>query len=258
MMSELDLHYEIFGDESDSPVIVLHGFLASSRNWRSVAKLLAENHCVYVLDQRNHGVSPHAEVMDYPAMASDVLRFMNGIGLAKANIVGHSMGGKVAMWLALHHPERIGKLIVVDIAPIAYRHSFTPVIQALRDLPLERLANRKQAEEHLSEAIPDLGFRQFLLQNLLLRDGEYSWRINLDIVQSTAHNIVGFPEPVAERYEFPALFIAGEYSGYVNDEAVTEWFPKARVSVVPKTGHWLYVEAPDVFCQMVRQWLNEG
>lgn len=258
MMSLLDLHYETFGNHNDSPVIVLHGFLASSRNWRSIAKVLAEHHLVYVLDQRNHGASPHAKEMDYPSMAEDVIRFMDIAGLAKAHIVGHSMGGKVAMWLALHYPERIDKLVIVDIAPVAYHHSFTPVIQALQQLPLEQLSNRKQAEEHLSEAIPDLGFRQFLLQNLLLRDGNYHWRINLDIVQNTAHHIVDFPQPEADRFEFPVLFIAGEYSSYVDQEAVLEWFPRAKISVIEKTGHWLYVEAPNTFCRLVKQWLNDN
>lgn len=256
-MKPLELHFDTFGDAPGCPVIVLHGFLASSRNWRSVAKTLAKTHRVYVLDMRNHGVSPHSEYMDYPSMASDVVHFMDRMKLAAAHIVGHSMGGKVAMWLALHHAERIEKLIVVDIAPVAYQHSFTPTIQALQQLPLAQLSNRKQAEQELAAAIPDLGFRQFLLQNLVLRDGAYSWRINLDIVQQTAQHIVDFPQPSLERFEFPALFIAGEYSNYVDAEAVLERFPQARIAIIPKTGHWLYVEAPDHFCDLVTDWLAE-
>lgn len=252
----MKLYYEVFGDEAAAPLIILHGFLASSRNWRSVAKALANSYRVYVLDQRNHGASPQVEVMDYPAMAEDVVRFMDQLCLSSAHIVGHSMGGKVAMWLALHDPERIRGLIVVDIAPVAYRHSFTPVIHALQQLPLDQLSNRKQAEEHLAPAIPDLGFRQFLLQNLLLRDGRYYWRINLDIVRQTAHHIVGFPQPQVDRFEFPALFVAGEHSNYVNSEVVLEWFPKAKIAVIPQTGHWLYVEAPDTFCRLVNEWLS--
>jgi pimeloyl-ACP methyl ester carboxylesterase len=194
--------------------------------------------------------------MNYPDMAGDVLHFMDRMNLAQAHIVGHSMGGKVAMWLALHHPERIQKLVVVDIAPVAYQHSFTPVIEALQQLPLEQLSTRKQAEEELATAIPDLSFRQFLLQNLLLRDGAYYWRINLDIVQQTAHHIVDFPQPSFDRFEFPALFIAGEYSNYVDTEAVMERFPKAKLAIIPETGHWLYVEAPDAFCALVIEWLE--
>jgi len=254
-MKPIELNFESYGNAQGCPVIILHGFLASSRNWRTVAKNLAETHRVYVLDMRNHGASPHADAMNYPVMADDVLHFMDRMGLAQAHIVGHSMGGKIAMWLALHHPDRIQRLIIVDIAPVAYQHSFTPVIRALQQLPLHQLNNRKQAEQELAIAIPDLSFRQFLLQNLLLRDGAYYWRINLDIVQQTAHHIVDFPTPFFERFEFPALFIAGEYSNYVDTEAVMTRFPKAKLAIIPETGHWLYVEAPDVFCTLVVDWL---
>lgn len=256
-MKPLELNFDTFGNASGCPVIVLHGFLASSRNWRSVAKTLALTHRVYVLDMRNHGASPHCAAMDYPAMAADVLHFMDRMGLPVAHVLGHSMGGKVAMWLALHHPERIQKLVVVDIAPVAYQHCFNPVVTALKELPLEKLNNRKQAEEQLATAIPDLSYRQFLLQNLLLRDGAYYWRINLEIMQQIAPHIVDFPEPTVDRFEFPALFIVGEYSKYVDNAAVVKRFPKARIAVIPETGHWLYVEAPQHFCALVTDWLGE-
>lgn len=257
-MQPVDLAFEVFGKSNVDPIIILHGFLASSRNWRSVAKTLSERHCVYVLDMRNHGISPHAESMDYPSMAFDILHFMNRIGLDKAHLLGHSMGGKVAMWFALHHPARVNQLMIVDIAPVAYRHSFDPMIQALRQLPLPNLTNRKQAEQHLAEAIPDLAFRQFLLQNLLLREGAYLWRINLDIIQRNAHHIVGFPEVQTRIFSGEALFIAGQHSAYVDTESVALRFPKATIEVIPDTGHWLYVEAPDRFCELVLRWLADS
>lgn len=257
-MQPISLHYESFGQPDTVPVIVLHGFLASSRNWRTVAQHLAGEHLVYVLDQRNHGASAHAQFMDYPSLALDVLHFMDELQIKTAHLLGHSMGGKVAMWLALHYPERVEKLVVVDIAPQAYQHSFMPIIKAMRELPLQQLSNRKQAEQALAADIPDLGFRQFLLQNLLLRDGEYFWRINLDFVEHSAHHIVDFPQPSVERYHFPALFIAGEHSNYVDSEAVLERFPKARIAVIPQTGHWLYVEAPQQFCALVGDWLADS
>ena len=254
-MNPVDLAYESFGESSDSPLIILHGFLASSRNWRTIAKRLAEKHHVLVLDMRNHGVSPHAEDMDYPVMAQDILWFMDKMGLQKAHLLGHSMGGKIAMWFALHHPQRVEKLMVADIAPVHYKHSFDPIVHALKALPLDQLANRKHAEQFLAEAIPDVSFRQFLLQNLLLKDGQYYWRINLDIIQKTAHHIVGFPEPVQPIYPQKALFIAGEHSAYIQPEAVMERFPNAEIIEIADAGHWLYVQAPDEFCQIIEAWM---
>lgn len=254
-MNPVDLAYESFGEPSASPLIILHGFLASSRNWRSIAKRLSDKHHVLVLDIRNHGVSPHAEDMDYPVMAQDILWFMDKMGLQKAHLLGHSMGGKIAMWFALHYPQRIEKLMVADIAPVNYQHSFDPIVHALKALPLNELANRKHAEQFLAEAIPDVSFRQFLLQNLLLKDGQYYWRINLDIIQKTAHSIVGFPEPVQPIYPQKALFIAGEHSAYIQPEAVMERFPNAEIIEIADAGHWLYVQAPDEFCQIIEAWM---
>jgi esterase len=254
-MNPVDLAYESFGESIGSPLIILHGFLASSRNWRTIAKRLSEKYHVLVLDMRNHGVSPHAEHMDYPVMAHDILWFMDKMGLQKAHFLGHSMGGKIAMWLALHYPQRVEKLIIADIAPVNYQHSFDPIVDALKALPLDQLANRKHAEQFLAAAIPDVSFRQFLLQNLLLKDGHYYWRINLDIIHKTAHHIVGFPEPIQPIYTQKALFIAGEHSTYIQPEAVLDRFPKANIIEIPDTGHWLYVQAPDEFCQVVDAWM---
>lgn len=254
-MNPVDLAYESFGEPNASPLIILHGFLASSRNWRTIAKRLAETHHVLVLDMRNHGVSPHAEHMDYPVMAHDILSFMDKMSLQKAHLLGHSMGGKIAMWFALHYPQRLGKLIVADISPVTYQHSFDPVVHALKALPLNELANRKHAEQFLAEAIPDVSFRQFLLQNLLLKNGQYYWRINLDIIQKTAHHIVGFPEPIQPIYAQKALFIAGEHSAYIQPESVIEHFPEAEIIQIADTGHWLYVQAPDEFCRVVETWM---
>ena len=170
------LAFEEFGVADAPPLIILHGFFASSRNWRQIAKQLGSKFHVYVLDQRNHGASPHVPVMDYPSMASDLSAFLDEREIASACLVGHSMGGKVAMWFALNHPERIARLIVVDIAPVAYRHNFDDIVKTLKALPLDRIGNRKQADDFLSETITEPGFRQFLLQNLILHEGNYRWR----------------------------------------------------------------------------------
>ena len=187
------LVFEEYGQATQPALLILHGFFASSRNWRKIARKLAENLHIYLLDMRNHGDSPHDAIMDYPSMAADIELFLDSQQLNRANILGHSMGGKAAMWLALSHPERINKLIVADIAPVSYRHSFDNLIQALKQLPLDKLTNRKQADSLLSGPIPESSFRQFLLQNLVLKEGKYSWRIDLDVFSNTADDIIAFP-----------------------------------------------------------------
>ncbi len=264
-MQPVELAFEVFGEQhGGSPLLILHGFFASSRNWRTIARQLATSHRVFVLDMRNHGDSPHAERMDYPAMAADVVAFMNSQGLDKAHVLGHSMGGKIAMWLALHQPHRIENLLVADIAPVSYTHrgdthghSFDRTINALKGLPLSELGNRKQAEEWLATAIPDLNYRQFLLQNLVLQNGVYRWRVNLDFFQQNAHHIVAFPQlTVIEPYSAPVLFLSGEHSAYVQSDAVYPLFPKATISEISDTGHWLHVDAPEQFCRNVLDWLS--
>lgn len=257
-MSSIELAYESFGEPGDTPLLIVHGFLAASRNWRTVAKQLAEHYHVYVLDMRNHGNSPHAEVLDYPSMATDLLAFLDNHKITSAHLLGHSMGGKAAMWFALQYPERVANLIVADIAPVNYQHSFDDLVAALGSLSVDSIGNRKQAEEALAESIPDLAYRQFLLQNLLLKDGTYYWRINLDIIQKNAHHIVGFPDTGETRFAKPALFIGGGNSKYLDEEAIYAVFPRAQIVEIPGTSHWLYVEAPDAFCRLVNDWIGGG
>ncbi len=255
-MSNLELSFEAFGAEhSGPPLIILHGFFACARNWRGIARLLAARRPVYILDQRNHGGSPHHPVMDYPALAADVTDFMDQQGFAQADIVGHSMGGKVAMWLALHNPKRVHKLIIADIAPVSYRHSFDHTIQTLRQLPLSELRNRKQAEQLLAGAHTDIAYIQFLLQNLQLSNGAYYWRVNLDYFAANAANIVAFPEPACEPYPAAALFLAGENSAYVQAEAIYALFPQATLVTLKNAGHWLQVDAPAALQAEIEAWL---
>jgi len=256
-MEAVDLAFEELGNPDDAPLIILHGFFASSRNWRQVAEKLAASFHVYVLDMRNHGASPHHQVMDYPVMSEDLLLFMENRGLTTASLLGHSMGGKVAMWFALNHPDRIDKLIVADIAPVSYTHSFNNLIQALKALPLHEISNRKQAELLLASAIPELGYRQFLLQNLILKDGAYCWRIDLDIFLLMAPNIIAFPDVEnITPFTGKTLFLAGEDSGYVKADDVITLFPDATLSVIANAGHWLHVQQPVVFIEQVEQFLR--
>lgn len=244
----MKLAFEEFGDCSSQPLIILHGFFASSRNWRQMAKKLADYYHVYVLDLRNHGLSPHHPEMDYPVMAEDLKSFMDEHDLSAAILLGHSMGGKVAMWFALNHPDRVQKLIVADISPVTYQHSFDNTIGALKQLPLDQIANRKQADEFLSLSISEHSYRQFLLQNLQLKDGKYCWRVDLDIFYQTADNIIAFPDldsiPV---FEDKVLFIMGGNSTYTNIKAIYDYFPNAEISVLKDANHWLHVDNPEAF-----------
>ncbi|OQK18462.1 alpha/beta hydrolase [Methyloprofundus sedimenti] len=253
MNKAINLAFEEYGESTAPALLILHGFFASSRNWRQIARKLAEYQHVYLVDMRNHGASAHDSIMDYPSMAADIELLLDKQQLAKVNILGHSMGGKAAMWLALSRPERINHLIVVDIAPVSYRHSFDNLIRALQLLPLEQLTNRKQADNLLSAAIPESSFRQFLLQNLVLKEGKYIWRIDLDIFAKTANNIIAFPDTNAlSPYPDKVLFLAGETSNYVAKENVYNLFPKAEIKTIAKAGHWLHAEQPDAFCDAVK------
>lgn len=244
----MKLVFEEYGDSSHEVLIILHGFFASSRNWRQMAKKFEDSYHVYVLDLRNHGLSPHSPEMDYPSMALDLLLFMEQHDCQITNILGHSMGGKVAMWFALNHPEKVQKLIVADISPESYQHSFEHTIQTLKSLPLEQISNRKQADDFLASAISELSYRQFLLQNLQLKEGRYCWRIDLDIFYQTADNIVGFPDTgKVLSYIDKVLFVMGENSDYTNREAIYSYFPKAEITLLKGANHWLHVDKPDAF-----------
>ncbi len=257
MSNSLSLSYEEYGDSQTPALIILHGFFASARNWRQVAKNLSEQYHVYIIDLRNHGQSPHDAIMDYPAMANDIKQFIVEHGIKEANILGHSMGGKVAMYLALNTPDTINKLIVADISPTNYKHSFDVIISALKSVPLADINNRKQADELLSAAIPELSFRQFLLQNLVLVDGHYQWRIDLNIFAASADNIIAFPEVESLiPYTASVLFLAGADSNYIRKEDVYSLFPNAKIECIQQAGHWLHAEQPDAFCVSVKQFLK--
>lgn len=253
----VELAYSEFGRPDGAPLIILHGFFASSRNWKFIAEKLAASHHVFVVDLRNHGASPHHPVMDYPSMAEDIRSFMAQRGLTKASLLGHSMGGKIAMWLALTDPDVVNKLIIADTAPITYSHSFDTTISVLKMLPLAAINNRKRAEECLAPVIPELRYRQFLLQNLVLHEGRYQWRIDLDIFSRSAPTIVAFPDAM-NRAPYPnaALFIAGSESNFVKAETVFPLFPKAQLKTLAGAGHWLHVQQPESFLEAVLSFLR--
>ncbi len=256
-MQAVELAFEQFGEIQNPPLIILHGFFASSRNWRQIAEKLAADFCVYVLDARNHGASPHSEIMNYEMMAADVLLFITQNELQNVTLIGHSMGGKTAMWFALNYPNLVKNLIVVDIAPMNYKHSFEPLINALKNLPLAELANRKQAELWLADLIPELSYRQFLLQNLVLKADGYEWRIDLDIFQRNADNILLFPNVEnVPQFVGRTLFLAGGNSRYLKENSTEMLFPFAQIQVIPDAEHWIHVQQPEAFLNALTDFLK--
>jgi esterase len=245
------LSYKSHGAAAGPPVVILHGLLGSSSNWRSIARRLAEQHLVFTLDLRNHGESPHVESMSYPAMADDVRAFLDRHGIDAATIIGHSMGGKTAMRLALDTPQRVLRLVVVDIAPTVSRHDHLPELRAMASLDLARIGRRADAETMLAAAIPDTAMRQFLLQNLAATPGGFVWRINLAAIENSLPDLLDFPvDADVQPFRRSALFVRGARSDYVlpRDEAVIRaLFPRAGIVTIEGAGHWPHAEQPARF-----------
>lgn len=255
MPNPLPLTYLEAGEANGgTPLLVLHGLFGSARNWQTLARRFAETRRVYALDLRNHGGAPWADGMSYPQMADDVLRFLDDRGFARANVVGHSMGGKTAMTLALRHPDRVARLVVVDIAPVAYTHTHAPYVAAMKAADLTACTRRQEVEAQLVAAVPEAPLRSFLMQNLVLENGVFSWRVNLDAIGAAMADLIGFPDLGDARYDGPALFIGGTASDYIHPEhhaAIRQRFPKADITMMEGAGHWLHAERPDEFAAMI-------
>ena len=235
-----------------SPVVVLHGLYGSARNLNGLARALAASHQVLSMDLRNHGDSAHDAAMDYPAMAADVLETMDAHGVPCAAIAGHSMGGKVAMRLALQAPERVSRLVVADIAPVAYPSHFGGFTRAMLAVPPS--ASRSEADAQLAPDVPEAALRGFLLHNF--RPG-LGWRIGLANIAAALPDIETWPE-ASGIFNGPVLFVTGARSGYVSAEhrpVILRLFPAARFVSLKDAGHWLHAEQPAVFNATVMQFL---
>jgi len=246
----MHLYHRAYGQPSDRPpVVLLHGLFGSSGNWHGIARRLEGQHRVIVPDLRNHGRSPHAEAAGYQAMAEDVRGLLEQVSAGPAALVGHSMGGKVALWLALQHPDRVDRVAALDIAPVTYPPRFGEIIQAMASLDLARLGNRAEADASLAERIRNPTLRAYLLQNLSLRQGRWHWRINLPTLARSLPELLDFPRPSPhQQFTGPALFLYGARSDYVhgrNLAAIRALFPNARLRAVAGAGHWLYSEQPE-------------
>lgn len=244
-----------------APVVLIPGLFGSTRNWRSFAQQLSEIGDVYVIDQRNHGESPHSDSHTYADMVADLVEFIDTLGAQQAHLVGHSMGGKVAMLCALWHPQRVISLSVLDIAPVAYTHSHAPFLAAMLELDVHDLASRSEADRLLENAIPDKATRLFLLQSLTGSPGAYVWRLNLRVLHDYMDEIIGFPvseSNVDADINLPTLFVRGALSAYVDDkhqDSIWQLFPNAELVSIPAAGHWLHVEQPTAVLRTLKSFL---
>ena len=247
-----------FGD--GPPLIILHGLFGSARNWTTFARQLAVSHRVITLDLRNHGDSPWSETMTYEDMADDVAEFIADSGLERPCLIGHSMGGKVAMTLALGQEIALGALVVVDIAPVSYDSGFAHYVEALSAIDLASVERRADADAALAGAVTDPVLRAFLLQNLIARDGIYAWRINLSAIGAGLAGLSEFSVAgPAAAFTGPTLFIAGGLSGDVTPKhhgTIHKLFPRAEISVLDGAGHWPHAEQPDKFVALVEPFLE--
>ncbi len=238
-------------------LLIVHGLFGSARNWGVIARHLADRRAVHVVDMRNHGQSPRAASQSYPDMAGDLAEVITSLG-APMDVLGHSMGGKASMQLALTRPELVRKLVVADIAPVAYGHDQTQYIDAMRALDLNGLTSRSEADLRLSATIADPALRAFFLQSLDLKAHPPAWRLNLDVLEDQMPLIVGW-SGVAGRFQGHTLFLTGALSHYVKPEyrdTIRSLFPKSHFAKLPGAGHWLHAERPREFEQAVQVFLD--
>ena len=258
----MSLHTTVLGGTPGhgSTVAFCHGLFGQGKNWTQVAKALSAEHRVLLVDMPNHGRSPWTETFDYIALADQVAASLEPEG--PLALVGHSMGGKIAMCLALRHPALVERLAVVDVAPVAYPsgREFVGYIDTMRSLDLAALGSRAQAEDALREAVPNPVVRSFLLQNLRRTDDGWHWQVNLDLLGESMDGLTGWPaERLGEAsYDGPVLWVGGADSDYIDDAHAGEMdrrFPRNRRVLVKGAGHWVHSEQPEVFVEVLRRFL---
>jgi len=243
---------------SGPPLLILHGLLGSGGNWHTLAsRAFASFFTVYAIDLRNHGKSPHDDEFTFGAMVRDLVEFVDLIANGPVGVIGHSLGGKVAMHLALDHPDRVDRLVSVDIAPHAYPDGHTELFKALRKLDLASFGDRRAIDRALAADIQDAAVRGFLLQNVIRNGDSFSWRMNLQAIEE------GYPQILeavtsATPFTGPTLFIRGGDSEYVqksDESSIRELFPEARIETIENAGHWVHADQPGEFANHVLTFL---
>jgi len=251
----LDLHSEVLGDKDAPVVIILHGLFGSTSNWRSISRELSKTHRVISLDLRNHGKSPWHDSMTYADLAGDVMHYIERNSLEHSKIIGHSMGGKTAMTLLQKFEITTGKVFIIDIAPVSYRHDHNLFIQVMQSIEFNQISSRQQVDEQLARMIDDYGVRQFLMQNLDREGGRYSWRINLHAIAKNMPEIMGYQRNHA--VENDVVFISGDQSGYIRPEyhgTIKSQFPNSVIETIQGAGHWLHAEKPQALLQILEKY----
>lgn len=241
---------------SRPPLLIVHGLYGSARNWSAIARRLSDDRRVLTVDMRNHGDSFRADSQTYPEMAADLAEVIDRSG-GPMDVVGHSMGGKASMQLALTRGDLVNRLVVADIAPVAYEHSHAHLAQAMRALDLTGVTMRSEADRRLSQHVAEAAVRAFLLQSLDLKSVPPRWRLNLEVLARDMDKITGWPGTEG-HYDGPVLFLTGALSDYVRPEhraTIKALFPNARMAKIPGAGHWLHAEKPREFEAAVRAFL---
>ncbi len=240
------LNYMTFGDEKSPPVMIVHGLYGSGRNWGVIAKRLSDQFFVITVDLRNHGDSPWLDTHNYHVMADDLVEVINSLNI-KPNIIGHSMGGKAAMVLALKHPNLVRNLIIADIAPVKYEHDQSQFIEAMQKVDLSKVEKRSDATLALSKFVEDKSLQNFFTQSLDIKAKR--WKLNLKVLRSEMSEILSFPK-IESEFSGHSLFLKGEKSDYIKSEhrkLIKSLFTKARFATFKEAGHWLHAEKPREF-----------
>jgi esterase len=250
----MHLHTHTLGQ--GQPLVLLHGLFGSADNWGSIAKHFSQHYQVISVDLRNHGRSPHSDTQTYTDMADDLLAVLDTLGLAQVHLLGHSLGGKVAMQFATQYPGRVNKLIVVDMAMRTYPDRYTQLMNHMLAVNLSQMASRNAVDNALKDVIPNVRVRQFLLTNLVKNEAQLQWRINLPALKANYAQLIA---AIDVHFDQPALFIRGARSDYVQDSDITalqQHFPLAEFVTLP-TDHWVHAEQPQLFIQTVEDFLNQ-
>ncbi|MEO8147904.1 MAG: alpha/beta fold hydrolase [Bacteroidia bacterium] len=255
----MKLNFKKIGE--GKPLLILHGLFGQLDNWMTFGKKISEQgYAAYLVDLRNHGHSPHDENFNFQFLSDDVVELINDEQLKNVNLLGHSLGGKTAMTVALNNASLVSKLIVVDIAPKYYPVHHDEIIAALHSVNLDLINSRSGAEKILSEKISDFGTKQFLLKNLFWKtDTQLAWRFNLDAIEKNIDE-VGKQTVSDNKFEKPTLFIRGEKSKYILDEDLIEiknLFPNSKLITAPNAGHWVHADAPQWFLENVSEFLTK-
>jgi esterase len=252
----MKLHYRRMGE--GSPLFILHGLFGSSDNWQTLGKAFAKEHEVFFVDQRNHGRSPHSEDFNYNLMVDDFLELIDDLAIARANIIGHSMGGKTAIAVAANHPERIDKLVVGDISHVQYPHHHEDVLAGLDSIDLDVIRSRGQADQIMKEHVESFTVRQFLLKNLywIVKGKKLGWRMNVDVLIDNLDRII--EEIPFDTIETETLFIRGELSNYIPESDFAEIhqkFPNSKIETIKGSGHWVHYEGAKEFYRLVTDFI---